>query len=63
MEPCKHDWEEKGFGSLGNLGLTVWWWQCTICGLWCWHQKGSLTRAIASEHFERAGPKILSDTP
>ena len=28
----------------------VWWWECK-CGLFVWHQRGSLERGILAGHF------------
>ena len=47
----EHSFEERGHASLcadGSLG--VWWWECK-CGLFVWHQRGSLERGILAGHF------------
>ena len=47
----EHHFEERGYAGLctdGSLG--VWWWECA-CGLFVWHQRGSLERGILAGHF------------
>jgi hypothetical protein len=51
------NWEEMGFGCLRAGGLPVWWWRCRHCGIWVWHQRGSLERALLAGHFRASGPE------